>query len=224
MAAQQPLDGLGGADLGLPVRAFNRSDSPIVWEYARAKHVLQPGVQTFVPYMAMVYWQGDPRAINLPGDKAHEQHRRLERERLRVLYGVYENEERWADLPLVECYPIDSDLRFETVLHDPDGNSLSDVAQSNNQVAFMQQEMERMAQQLRIMQGNIAVAQQQEAAIDAADLDPEDLERQETEHRTVTPEEATGASMVGPSPQRRSTSTPVPKTPVAKVAVTRDGE
>lgn len=219
MAAQQPLDGLGGADLGLPVRAFNRSDEPIVWEYARAKHVLAPGVQTFVPYMAMVYWQGDPRSINLPGDKAHEQHRRLERERLRVLYGVYENEERWADLPLVECYPIDSDVRFETVLHDPDGASLSEQTQTNNQVAFMQQELESMAQKMRVMQGQIEIQRQAEGALDVADMDPEDLDRQETTHRTVTPEEATGQSMVGPAPTRKT----APKAKAA-AAVTRDGE
>lgn len=221
MAAQQPLDAMGGADQGLPVRAINRSDAPVTWQYARAKHVLEPGVPTFVPYMAMVHWQGDPRAVDLPGERAHEQHRRLEREHLRVLYGVYENDERWDNIPLVECYPIDSEVRFETVLLDPEGTSLSAVVESNSQVTFMQQEMERMAGQIRIMQGNIAVAQQQEAALAAADMDPDDLERQETEHRTVTPEEATGASMVGPSPQRRTTNTPAPK---AKVAVTRDGE
>lgn len=222
MSAQQALDAAGGIDLNLPVRATLDPDhpTPVTWLYARAKHVLQPGVPTFVPYMAMVYWQGDPRAINLPGGRQHEQHRRLQHEHLRVLYGVYENDERWAQIPTVTCTPIDSDVPFETVLRDPDGLSLAGTTEANNQLAFMQAEMERMAQSMRVMQGQIQVQQQQEAALEQADIDPADLDRQETTQRGATPEEATGASMVGPSPQRRA---PVPKQAAAS-AVTRDGE
>lgn len=224
ISAQQPYDASGGVDLNLPVRATldPAHPTPVTWLYARAKHVLQPGIPTFVPYMAMVYWQGDPRAIDMPGGRQHEQHRRLQREHLRVLYGVYENDERWADIPTVTCTPIDSDVPFETVLRDPDGLSLAGTTESNNQLAFMQAEMERMAQSMRVMQGQIAVQKQQEAALEAADLDPADLDRQETSTRVATPEEATGASMVGPSPQRRA---PAPKGPAtAAAAVTRDGE
>lgn len=215
----QPLDGSGGVDLGLPVRAINRSDAPVTWTYARVKYVLPPATPTFVPYMAMVYYQGDPRSIDVPGGRQHEQFRRKEYEHLRILYGIYEEGEghnKWADIPLVECYPIDSDVRFETVLHDPEGNHLNEKVQDRTQAQFMQAELERMAGQMRMMQAQLQQQQNADAAVAAADMDPEALERQETDHRAVTPEEATGQSMVGPSPQRRA--------PQPKASVTRDGE
>lgn len=213
---QQPLDASGGADLGLPVRAFNRSDQEIVWTYDRVRHVLAPGTQTYVPYMAMVYWQGDPRAINVPGGRAQEQYRRQQREHLRVLYGVYEHDERWAEIPLVECYPIDSDVPFNTVLRDPEGTNMTDAAEGQSQLKLMQETMERMANQVRILQAQVAQKEQEEAAIAGAQVDPADLERQETDTRAASPEEATGQSMVGPAPSRRA--------PKAKAGVTRDGE
>lgn len=223
-AGQQPLDASGGADLGLPVRAVNRSEVTVVWEYDRAKHVLQPNTETFVPYMAMVYWQGDPRAIDVPGGRQHEQHRRNEHSRLRVLYGVYEESEghnRWDDIPLVECYPINSDVRFETVLHDPDGLSVSASAESVPETQYLRRQMEDMASQMRVMQSRLAASEAQEAAVSAPGVDTEVLDRQETEQRVATPEEV-GVSMVSPQPQRRPT--PKGKTRDKATAVTRDGE
>jgi hypothetical protein len=219
--AQQALDAQGGVDLGLPVRAVNRSDQDVVWQYDRIKYVIPAGGERMVPYMAMVYWQGDPRAIDVPGGRLHEQFRRQQYAHLRILYGVYEESEghnRWADIPEVVCYPLDSDVPFNTVLRDPDGRNMMEQVDSSNDLRFMRDQMERMATQMRVMQANYEQQSQSIAATEAAGVDPADLERQETEHRTVAPEEATGQSMVGPSPTRR---TPAPK---GKAAVTRDGE
>lgn len=228
MSAQQALDAEGGLDLGLPVRAINRSDVTVTWQYDRRKYVIPPGEERLIPYMAMVLYQGDPRAIDKPGGRPHEQPRRQGLEHLRVLHGVYEHEERWADIPLVECYPIDSDIRFETILHDPEGNSVSGVSAAQSESAFLRNEVERMAQQLRVLESRAALAGQQEAAIASSGMtaaDLADLDRQETSTRVASPEEATGQSMVGPSPERRI----APKggrtaREGADVPVTRDGE
>lgn len=205
----QQLDASGGVDLGIPVRAVNRSTSPITWVYARAKHILQPGQHTFVPYMAMVYYQGDPRAIDVPGGRQHEQFRSNELARLRIVHGIYEESEghnKWDEIPLVECYPIDSDVPFATVLRDPEGHSLTEQRQDLGQTKFLQDEMERMAAQLRILQAQAAASQQSDAALGAAGIDPTDLDRAATTSKAISPEEATGQSMVGASP------TPRPKT------------
>lgn len=196
----QPTDAQGNADLNMPVRAVNRSDTEVVWTYDRQRYTLPPGVPVYVPYLAMRLWQGDPRAIDLPGGKLHEQFRRQEREHLRALYGVYENEERWAQIPLVECYPIDSDIRFETVLLDPNGDCLSDTAQHASENQMLRDALARMQAQVATLASQVGMADEAEAAIAAAGLDPADLERQATDARTVAPEQ----SMVGVGPERRA--------------------
>lgn len=208
--AQQPTDDLGNVDLNLPVRAVNRSDSPVTWMYARVKHLLQPGTPTFVPYMAMVYYCGDPRAIDHPGGPLHQQYRRNEYARLNIVHGVYEGEERsWDDVPVVDCYPIDSDVPFNTVLRDPDGVNMVDEKRDNTEMSLMRRSMEEMASKLRSMQAQVAIRESSEAATLAAGFDPADLDIERTTSRALTPEEVTGESMVGQAPVRK---VPVPKT------------
>lgn len=217
---QQPLNDQGYVDMNLPVRAINRSDAPIIWEYARQKHVLQPGVPTYVPYMAMVYWQGDPRAINVPGGKLHEQHRRHQREHLSSLYGIYENEEKWEQVPLVECYPLDSDIRFETVLHDPEGVHLQPQVAAASETEFLRKQLAAMQGQMQAMAAQIQMADATDAAVAASGIDdPADLERQATNTKSVAPDPAT--SLVGASPERRGAAA---RRPVAKggAPVTKD--
>ena len=217
------LDAQGGIDQNIPVRVVNRSPEPITWKYARQKYVLPPGTPTFVPYLAMVMYLGDPRAIDHPGRGAHEQFRRNEYARLRVLHGVYEDDTKWERVPRVEAFPIDSDIPFPTVMADPDGVSLSEEKQQTSQVSFLQTQMEQMANQMRVMQSQLAQAQAEQGATAAAGIpDPADLDRQVTTSRSISPEEAGVESMVGASPTRRA---PVPKTrpkPGEGPQVTRD--
>lgn len=208
---QQRLDAQGNVDMNMPVRAVNRSDKPITWLYAREPHVLMPGIPTYIPYMAMVHWQGDPRAVDMPGGRLHEQFRRQHREHLRALYGVYENDDRWAQIPLVECYPIDSDVRFETVLLDPDGRSVSTEAASANETEFLRNQLASMQSQMAHMAAQIATRENATAAQAAALMGPEDLDHQVTTSRSVAPEH----SMVGAAPERR---------PAAKTLVKRPAE
>lgn len=222
--AVQPFDATGGVDLGLPVRAINTGDEEVVWQYDRVRYVIPAHGDRLVPYMAMCLYQGDPRSINVPGGRQHEQFRDQQLRHLRILHGVYEESEghkRWVDIPAhnVTCYPLDSDVPFNTVLRDPDGTNLEGEVQGQSQLRMMQDSMERMASQMRALQAQVAQQEQIEGALAQADLDPEDLERQETTSRAISPEEATGQSMVGPSPTRRA---PAPKGERAQV--TRDGE
>lgn len=209
--AQQRLDGSGGADLNTPVRiVYTPKDAtdtaPFVIHYAREKYACSPNVPTFVPYLAMVMYLGDPRAINKPGGKIHEQHRRTEVERLRVHWGVYERDEEWARVPNLKAYPIDSDVPFNTVLDDPDGANMDmSAVASRQQSDFIQSEMARMQAEMRAMQAQLQMAQQAEGARTAAGLDPDvPLDPQMTVSRTVAPE---SPSMVGAHPVARPAST-----------------
>lgn len=216
----------GELNLGIPVRAVNNSDTPITWMYDRVKYVLQPGIPSFVPYLAMCLYQGDPRAIDKPGDDPHTKYRREEYARLRIHCGVYENDAAWETVPhtKVTCYPIDSDIPFNTVLRDPEGVNQAEQRADLNQSAFLQKQVEEMASQLRVLQAQAAAAQSADAAREQAGFDPADLDRQETTSRAITPEEATGQSMVGAHPVQKSKSAVAKKRPAAGEgpAVTRD--
>lgn len=217
--AQQPYDPSGGVDLNLPIRAVNRSDAPVTWKYARVDHILQPGVSTFVPYMAMVYYQGDPRSIDKPGRPMHEQYRRNEYERLHIVHGVYENTEQWANVPIIDCYPIDSDIPFNTVLRDPTGANMSDQAHDEAEISLMRRSMEEMANQLRIMQAQVASRESAEAAISRAGIDPDDLDRQATTERGIVPD---GQSMLGEHPIKKSATAKARPKPGEGPSVTKD--
>lgn len=197
--AAQPLDGSGGADLNVPVRmVYTPKDSadtdPFIVHYARQKYACYPNTPTFVPYLAMVMYLGDPRALNVPGGRPHQQARRMESERLSVHWGVYENSHEWARVPDLKAYPIDSDIPFNTVLDDPDGVNMSSKAAEVAQSQFMQTEMEKMAAQMRIMQGQLAQQQAAEGAREAAGHDPNvPLDAQLTTSQTTAPESMVGA-------------------------------
>lgn len=225
-ASSQHYRGDGHLDTGIPVRAVNNSDAPITWGYDRVKYVLAPGVATFIPYLAMCLYQGDPRAIDLPGDRAHEQHRRKEYARLRIHCGVYEDEAKWEGVPhtKVTCYPIDSDIPFNTVLRDPEGVNQAEAKADNNQTAFLQAQMEQMANQMRVMQAQLASAQSADSARAIADFDADDLDHQATTSKAVSPEEATGQSMVGQHPVQKEKSQVAKKRPAPGEgpAVTKD--
>lgn len=215
---QQPLDAQGNADINMPVRAINRSDSPVTWLYDRQRYVLMPNVPSYVPYMAMVHWQGDPRAMDLPGGRLHEQFRRQHREHLRTLYGVYENDDKWNQIPLVECYPINSDIRFETVLLDPDGTSLSTESASASETEFLKRQLANMQEQMAHMAAQIQMNESSEAARTAAAMTTDDLDHQVTTSKAAAPEH----SMVGAAPERRSTKSVVKKQAARATAVTKD--
>ena len=225
--AQQPYDGLGGVDLSIPVRAVNNSAEPVMWMYDRRKYVLKPGVPIYIPYLAMCMYRGDPRAIDKPGGRDHEQYRRNEHARLHILHGVYEggpDHRSWDEVANVTCYPIDSDVPFHTVLDDPEGLSLSDERRDSSQTEFLQGQMEQMSAQLRILQAQVLNQQQADGAVEAAGLTPADiadLDRQATSTRTIAPE-GLAESMVGASPARKRPSAKTRVKPGEGPAVTTD--
>lgn len=197
---QQRVQEQYGVNTDLPVRAVNRSDKEVKWGYANVVHILMPGVPTYVPFQAMVHWQGHPYAKDLPGGKLHEQERRQQREHLRALHGVYENDDRWAAIPLVECYPIDSDVRFETVLLDPEGTSLSEETASASETEFLRQQLESMRSQMAHLAAQVKMNENAEAARASALIQTsDDLDHQVTTSKAIAPEH----SMVGAAPERR---------------------
>lgn len=147
---------------------------PFVDFYANQKYVIGPGEEIVVPYFAMVYWLGDPRAIDV-GDRnsqPHLQHRTMEIDRLSTKYGTYgeswypaeweindENshlypEARHKSLPKLEVTTVANE-RLYTIIDDPEGTHLKPatqtVVESQTQaaaIAHLQQQIGILTEQL----------------------------------------------------------------------------
>lgn len=78
---------LGPADT---VRLVNTGEVPFDKMYASIRYSVPPGSEAFVPYAAVCMWLGNPIAVDFgePG----KNYRSQEVARLRVLYGIYEQE------------------------------------------------------------------------------------------------------------------------------------
>lgn len=202
--SQHYRDGL--LDTNIPIRAVNNNAEPVVWWYANAKYTLLPGQPTFVPYLAMCFYQGDPRAIDHPGDDPATKYRRNEYAELRIRCGVYENDAAWDTCPHMHivCYPIDSDVPFNTVIRDPEGVNQAEARADSSEQSFLRNQMESMAAQMRVMQAQLAAKEFADAALTMSGIDPADLDRQVTTSKAISPEEAVGESMVGQHPVQKS--------------------
>lgn len=157
---------------------------PFVDDYASQRYVIKPGEEAIVPYFAMVYWLGDPRAIDV-GDRnsqPHLQHRTMEIDRLQTKYGTYGdawypneweiNEEnshlypssRHQNLPKLEVTSMTGE-RLYTIIDDPEGTHLmpatSTVVEQQNlaaAVSSMQAQIQALTAQLALADPAAAAA------------------------------------------------------------------
>ncbi len=117
------------------VRVKNIGSSPFKSKYDSESYTVPPGSESLVPYAAMILWAGNPDARNID---ARQRNRTLEVNRIRVKYGAYENEEKWAvNKPSLEFHTMDGE-RIWTVMDDPEGdhtNPLLNDEQSSSNIA-----------------------------------------------------------------------------------------
>lgn len=196
------LDAEGGVDMGIPVKVTyipskEGDTTPFKMQYARQTYTLRPHLPTIVPYMAMVLYMGDPRAVDVPGDKQHLKHRRLEVERMRTHWGIYEDDSRWENVPNLIACPIDSDEPFNTVLDDPDGIMLDGTPQPRSEVEFLRAEVERLTHATREMMSRFDAADNAQRARVAAGLEGEEFASQVAMTKAVAPEEMAGSMTSG---------------------------
>lgn len=156
---------------------------PFVDDYASQRYVIEPGGETIVPYFAMVYWLGDPRAVDV-GDRnsqPHLQHRTMELDRLQTKYGTYGdswypqeweiNEEnadlypasRHRNLPKLEVTSMTGE-RLYTVIDDPEGNHLNPATQTVNENRNMAEAVVQMQKQIQALTTQLALADPAAAA------------------------------------------------------------
>lgn len=156
---------------------------PFVDDYASQRYVIEPNGETIVPYFAMVYWLGDPRAVDV-GDRnsqPHLQHRTMELDRLQTKYGTYGdswypqeweiNEEnsglypssRHRNLPKLEVTSMTGERLF-TVIDDPEGNHLNPATQTVNENRNMAEAVVQMQQQIQALTTQLALADPEAAA------------------------------------------------------------
>lgn len=147
------------------VKVYNDGPKSLIWEWGGERKEI-PGTQdakgrpnyAIVPYHMMVYWVGDPRAIDIPGNP-RERARTHEFERLCVVYGVYENTNNLnpelgttSNFPNVRVVTPTNEYPITTVLSDPDGETLNVAFQARNDVTHLQDVIAAQAQQMQMLQ------------------------------------------------------------------------
>lgn len=179
----------------LPVRIDNNGDTDIVWKYNSESLVLPAGRSVMVPWMHMVRYMGDPRAIDID-DKRRHRHR--ERMRLASLYGIYEHGELWrvgeapcgcyehestgrlitkdctGHLPNVVARNLESGEQYMTVIDDPEGTSLAGVDPGASRMQQLEKMVESLSSQLLNLSSQLTSEQNANRAIeDTVTLAPE---------------------------------------------------
>lgn len=158
------------------VRLVNQGDKPWKDMYDGVRYAIPVGGETFVPFPAACLWFGHPDSIDVD-DK--NRHRTDEMTRLRVKYGLYENdvdprtgEDLWAkNVPQIAVVSL-SGQRVVTVLDDPTGSNITPTQQTvaaqsqvTDMLAGMQAQIDALTRQL---------AREQQAGQATMDSDAED--------------------------------------------------
>jgi hypothetical protein len=150
----------GEIDQFVQVRVVNNDRTPLRWQYANRWFEI-PGVDDpdgkrnfeIMPYLAMVYYCGDPRAFDV-SDRFRN--RTDEWSRLRTVYGIYDKYPAMAHmLPNVSVYTT-NDKPIWTVLDDHEGTKVNNAVETtNNQLEQYQALVAEQAKTLAKYQGLI---------------------------------------------------------------------
>ena len=163
----------GKIDDWVQVKLVNVGDKDIRIDYANKRWDIPAHGERMVPYHCMVMVCGDPRAFDVPNDP-RQRYRTDEWARLRVRYGIYENE-HLADelLPEVEAYSALGN-RIITVIDDPEGDA--DTLQSINETELdrLQRANIQMQKQLEAISRRMEQLTGADKEITAEDLGDED--------------------------------------------------
>lgn len=152
------------------VQLVNRTDTDWIGQYARIKYECKAGGhRIFVPYHAMCYWFGHPDAFDVPGDRLR-QFRLEEFDRLKVLYGTYDDLEAFHEQkPQVELYSVETGERLITVKDDPEGRHLTPAVQSTTQQEALERAVRQMQEQVTRLNSELAVLKGEDESMTAAD-------------------------------------------------------
>lgn len=168
------------ADIGDIVRVVNKADDPFVIAWDGRNYKLEPGKDQFVPFECATLWFGDPRSTNLvqsavndKGIRSFIPDRESEVRRLRVKYGNQGGDERYVQVhPFVEVYDVEGN-RINTVLDDPDGETINVATPTVADNRDLQSLIERQQKQIDFLLSKVGL-ERNEAPIEEDDGDDEE--------------------------------------------------
>jgi hypothetical protein len=160
------------------VQVINKSSRPFRGKHAKKWYDIDADQMIFVPLAAAMRWFGNPVLVDTPGDKRRRP-RSDEYARLRVLYGAYENDDRWeANKPNCEVYTLTGE-RITTVVEDPYGDLLKPQDIQGDQLAIMAAQVATLSKQLKAvlahqatLTGQLEAQEDSDATSDANPLAP----------------------------------------------------
>lgn len=131
------------------VKIRNVGDTDFVKDYHIDMITIPAHGESFVMWEVMVYWLGNPA---LTDESIRSKQRTREYERLRVLYGAYENDLLWeANRPRLEVRTLD-DQRIHTVVDDPEGKYVMPAQQTVAGAASYEAQIAALQRQLGALQ------------------------------------------------------------------------
>lgn len=132
-------------------RIVNEGDEPFTSKWEGNTFTIKPKSEIMVTLDAANRWTGNAATVNDGKVNA----RREEYNRLRVLYGAYENDEKWVkNQPHLAVYDLDGN-RINTVIEDPEGTRLT-ATPADKTTRSMQEQLEDMQRQMEAMTRAIA--------------------------------------------------------------------
>ncbi len=188
------------------VRLRNVGTDPWTGKYANQEYRIPSGSEAIVSFAAACLWFGHPDAVDVDD---RNRYRTDELDRLRVRYGVYDGDkDQWdGQTPSIEVHDLDGN-RLITVVDDPDGAHLSPAQSSVQEKAALQDQMTRMAQQMKAMQAQIDLKERENVSVaNSGDID-EDSNPFDTKTGPSTPT-AVGGESTPPADASEDTPTRV---------------
>lgn len=192
-AAALPAIGVAGPTSMVQVRNTDIKD--FIKDYHIDTIRIPAGQSMIVMWDIMVYWLGNPSLVD---ENIRQRDRTREYQRVRVLYGAYDDDRVWeANRPRLEVYALTGE-RIWTVAEDPEGIHSTPANQSLAYAATYEQQIAVMQQQIDALQAMMA---QQSPITPTVAPTP------------VEPTPVSGASVPPPSPAPPYAPPPVPSGP-----------
>lgn len=139
-------------------RIVNEGDTVFQASYDNIPYYIEPGADAVVPYGFLVTHFGNPNAI----DDGRNNHRRAEYERIRTLYGAYDNDELWEEnRPRFKVVTMAGDP-VPTVVDDPTGANISPAVQTQIENDLMKEAIAKQQAEIETMKARIAANEHEE--------------------------------------------------------------
>lgn len=197
------------------VKVRNVSDVDFTKDYHIDIITIPARSESFVMWEVMVYWLGNPALVD---ESIRQKARTREYERLRVLYGAYENDLLWdANKPQLEVYTLDGETRIYTVVDDPEGKRVMPAQQTVAGAASYEAQIAAMQRQITALQ--TLITQGQPAAGPQPHVPPIPVDAQKVQGPAIPspaapPGAAFGTSQTAGQTQPFTDTTPAPPSEV----------